>query len=249
MAPVHISKLAFLLACTAVRAAADEHSVVVTTSRRLPLLNRVTFKGNVHAEGPTAEHWIVMFCVNWWGTCQALRETYSQQAFSHETRINANAVLLPRVRFAEVDCAVDKVLCNEQSVENYPTIAHYHGSTKISSWTINSRNTEAQARRISKYLDTETQSLSLGKGVGQGSSAQVASVPDDEKNKMKTVVSLVPFAIAAVGLGLWILTQSADLYERIMVPVANKSEHEFPDTSKLSDRLPVSWTCRPAVEL
>jgi len=272
MAPVHAFKskcgLAAILACTVAQSTAtsafvalppeaeegDSQRVVtevsLASSKSLLLLNSVTFKGNINANSATAEHWFVMFCVNWWETCQTLRETFSQQASVHERNMNSDALLLPPVRFAEVDCAVDKVLCNEQSVEDYPTIAHYHTGSRTSSWTINNRDPDAQARRIIKYLKEETMFQTSPEGSLDGSFQDSAHMPHDEPDIMETAMRVVPYAVAAVGLGIWIITQGVELFEKVKGPGDEKLESEKTEVPQLHEHMYAACACqRQTIEL
>eukprot|EP00441_Pelagodinium_beii_P025131 CAMPEP_0197653312 /NCGR_PEP_ID=MMETSP1338-20131121/34978_1 /TAXON_ID=43686 ORGANISM="Pelagodinium beii, Strain RCC1491" /NCGR_SAMPLE_ID=MMETSP1338 /ASSEMBLY_ACC=CAM_ASM_000754 /LENGTH=266 /DNA_ID=CAMNT_0043228365 /DNA_START=92 /DNA_END=889 /DNA_ORIENTATION=- len=88
-------------------------------------LNSVLFAGNaLQRLGGGSEEWIVAFCPSWWEPCGNLEQIFSEEAVSWQARLNSDD-FSAKVRFAKVDCASDKVLCNEQGVESYPTIAHY----------------------------------------------------------------------------------------------------------------------------
>jgi len=55
------------------------------------------------------------------------------------------------VRFAEVDCAVDKALCNDNKVEMYPSVAHFEGGKLSSRWELSSDATSLSGD-VSKWV-------------------------------------------------------------------------------------------------
>uniref|UniRef100_A0A7S4V0J4 Thioredoxin domain-containing protein n=1 Tax=Alexandrium monilatum TaxID=311494 RepID=A0A7S4V0J4_9DINO len=98
------------------------------------------FDGNVVQEHGKShpDHWVVLFCPSWWEPCQAFVEIYQDQAEHWQLRLN-NGLLNARTRFAVVDCAIHKVLCNEQAVEDYPTIVHYGRGVRVGQFTMNGK--------------------------------------------------------------------------------------------------------------
>jgi len=124
-------------------------------SRVLPL-NRLTFGGNVLQAGAAEErtpNWLVAFCPSWWEPCQSLAEPYAQLGGSWERRLNTGLLSL-EVRFASVDCATDKVLCNEQGVESYPTVHHYHRGKLVASWSGGGRD---NVKSLTRWLERQLQ--------------------------------------------------------------------------------------------
>eukprot|EP00747_Dinoflagellata_sp_TGD_P161867 gnl/TRDRNA2_/TRDRNA2_178852_c0_seq1.p1 gnl/TRDRNA2_/TRDRNA2_178852_c0~~gnl/TRDRNA2_/TRDRNA2_178852_c0_seq1.p1 ORF type:complete len:265 (-),score=62.34 gnl/TRDRNA2_/TRDRNA2_178852_c0_seq1:66-860(-) len=119
-------------------------------------LNRVTFEGNVlQPTGAKTEHWIINFCAHWYEPCQALAPHFSDLGAQWEKSLDKGALFTAGVRFAQVDCAVDKVLCNEMGVEDYPTVMHYHQQEKLASWTAQGWTGEAMAQdapRLARWL-------------------------------------------------------------------------------------------------
>mmetsp|Transcript_30807 Transcript_30807/g.71108 ORF Transcript_30807/g.71108 Transcript_30807/m.71108 type:complete len:272 (-) Transcript_30807:188-1003(-) len=88
-------------------------------------LNRHIFAGNaLKPMGGGVEQWVVSFCPRWWHPCQKLEPVFFEAARRWQSELNTDASVV-HVRFAQVDCAVDKVLCNEQRVLSYPTVAVY----------------------------------------------------------------------------------------------------------------------------
>mmetsp|Transcript_51550 Transcript_51550/g.159727 ORF Transcript_51550/g.159727 Transcript_51550/m.159727 type:complete len:275 (-) Transcript_51550:643-1467(-) len=114
-------------------------------------LNRFTFGGNVlrhDGSGSHVAHWVVAFCPSWWEPCQNLEGPYAELSRQWEGTLNT-ALLTKEVRFAMVDCASDKVLCNEQDVESYPTVHHYHEGQRVASWSGGRKDDPA---RLAKWL-------------------------------------------------------------------------------------------------
>jgi len=112
-------------------------------------LNRFTFGGNVLQQDMShVAHWVVAFCPSWWGPCQNLVGPYTEMSKQWERTLNT-ALLTKEVRFAMVDCASDKVLCNEQDVESYPTVHHYHEGQRVASWSGGRKDDPA---RLAKWL-------------------------------------------------------------------------------------------------
>jgi len=113
-------------------------------------LNAHTFSGNVLRKpmDQHAEHWVVSFCPNWWEPCQDLALPFDQLGLEWERKLNTG-LLTKGVRFATVDCATDKVLCNQQRVEQYPTVHHYHNGQRVATW-VGGRKTDAE--KLAKFL-------------------------------------------------------------------------------------------------
>eukprot|EP00440_Ansanella_granifera_P028784 gb/GFBE01031264.1/.p1 GENE.gb/GFBE01031264.1/~~gb/GFBE01031264.1/.p1 ORF type:complete len:248 (+),score=43.00 gb/GFBE01031264.1/:1-744(+) len=99
--------------------------------RQVAKLNRVLFAGNtLQPMGGGAEQWIVAFCPLWWEPCKKLQPILAEAAESWQRRLNKGDGS-SKIRFAQVDCAIDKVLCNEQKVDDYPSVAHYREGRQI----------------------------------------------------------------------------------------------------------------------
>lgn len=100
------------------------------------ILNRVNFEALVKrpALPSSSEQWAVLFCVEWWVSCQDLRRGYRSLAATYSQALNQEELFAAKVHFAEVDCATDKALCNLQKVNSYPQVNHYSGGELIASW-------------------------------------------------------------------------------------------------------------------
>lgn len=117
-------------------------------------LNRVNFRGNVLQSRGSKDlvgQWFVSFCPSWWEPCQRLEEPFAELTSTWEKQLNT-ALLSKEVRFAAVDCAIDKVLCNEQSVETYPTVHRYKDGKRIASWSGGRRD---DPERLAKWLQRQ----------------------------------------------------------------------------------------------
>lgn len=117
-------------------------------------LNRVNFGGNVlHSSGSkdSVGQWFVSFCPSWWEPCQRLEVPFAEMTSTWEHQLNT-ALLTKEVRFAAVDCAIDKVLCNEQGVETYPTVHRYKDGTRIATWSGGRRD---DPERLAKWMQRQ----------------------------------------------------------------------------------------------
>jgi len=105
-------------------------------ARTVAELTRYNIVGNLLREDTqSAEHWFVLFCVEWYEPCQAHATDYERISAEVQSAWGDGALLRAPVRFAKVSCAKDKPLCNEFEVEEYPTIAHYAGGKRLGTWT------------------------------------------------------------------------------------------------------------------
>jgi hypothetical protein len=89
-------------------------------------LNSVTFGGNI-LKSQYVKHWIVSYCVPWLEQCVALEQEFEKLASTEQQARNDQFIMLSTtVRFAQVDCAKDKPLCNAMDIDTYPVVVHYH---------------------------------------------------------------------------------------------------------------------------
>jgi len=117
-------------------------------------LNRMNFHGNVLQSKGSKDligQWFVSFCPSWWEPCQRLEAPFAEMTITWENQLNT-ALLTKDVRFAAVDCAIDKVLCNEQGVETYPTVHRYRDGKRIASWSGGRRD---DPERLAKWLQRQ----------------------------------------------------------------------------------------------
>lgn len=133
---------------------AKESSIFVKTNDPSLALNRFTFEGNVlpvPGSGKyNVENWVVVYCLDWFEPCRDLAPMWSTLSSEWQGRLN-NGWITHKVRFARVDCAVDKVLCNERNVHGYPTIQHFHQG-KVASSIQGFRSANDMKTRLTKWL-------------------------------------------------------------------------------------------------
>lgn len=123
-------------------------------TKAVTMLNRVTFNKSVTQKH--VDHWIVLFCVDWYQLCQGLWEEYKLMAVYWEQHLakNASSWQATAVRFAEVDCATDKALCNENNVQEYPSVQHFHNGKLASDWEP-AKGATSLSKDISKWVRRE----------------------------------------------------------------------------------------------
>jgi len=123
-------------------------------TQSVTMLGRHSFNATVGQEH--VDNWIVLFCVDWLEHCQGLWHSYRRTAtyWEHSLASNASSWRSTAVRFAEVDCAADKPLCNENNVENYPSVLHFKNGKITKAWQI-SRDAESLSADISKWIGKE----------------------------------------------------------------------------------------------
>lgn len=118
--------------------------------RKVLGLNRFNFHPNILVEGggDVAENWIVLFCYSWWQPCQQIEEPYAQMGAQWQRKLNT-ALFTQTVRFAQVDCATDRELCNERNVEGFPHVQHYSRGELVNKFIGGQANDEL---RLAKWL-------------------------------------------------------------------------------------------------
>lgn len=134
-------------------------------------LNSYTFAGNVF-KSQHASHWVVVFCPNWWEPCQNIAQPFANRATIWQRRLNQD-LLSSEVRFAKVDCATDKVLCNEQDVDGYPTVNHYVGGVLVAKFSGGQKN---DLERFPKWLNKQFAAVSDNSGLAAGTAGGIPEV-------------------------------------------------------------------------
>lgn len=169
-------------------------------SQHIASLNTFNFKGNIASD--FVENWIVMFCVDWHAPCVEMQRSYMRFAERYDAKQNGDAELFRSiVRFAAVDCAVDKVLCNTQLVEDYPTLRHYREGKIHASWTGSGKINESKALMawLQKTLTAPTP------GADTASSSLTAS-------ERALLMRLVASAVAIVAATCWSVSRGVELW-------------------------------------
>ncbi|CAK0845415.1 unnamed protein product, partial [Prorocentrum cordatum] len=101
-----------------------EPNAVVTQHHVLHLGRRTFAQTVLPSTRYPVENWVVMFCYSWYEPCQSIADPYSAWSREWEGKLNQD-LFTTSVRFATVDCATDKELCNDQEVEGYPHVKQY----------------------------------------------------------------------------------------------------------------------------
>lgn len=130
----------------------------IDLNQAVALLNRHTFNTTVKQEH--VDHWIVLFCVDWLEHCQGLSYDYKRLALHWERTLPASSWQTAGVRFAEVNCATDKALCNENGVETYPSMLHFQRGVQPQEWSP-SRGATSLSSDISSWIRKELTRTSL----------------------------------------------------------------------------------------
>jgi len=119
-------------------------------------LNRYTFQNTILEEhADEIPHWVVLFCPHWFPPCQQVDGLYRTLADKYQEEHNT-ALLTTHVRFAAVDCATEKALCNTQNVNTYPFVAHYRHRKQVRVWRGNGEETiQANQKRFRDFLQQE----------------------------------------------------------------------------------------------
>lgn len=116
-------------------------------------LNRHIFKGNVLQSNAYVKRWAILFCLPWYPPCQAFQELYNEVAKEEQDARNTD-IWMSEIRFAQVDCAVDKVLCNEMDVDMMPLVALYEKQDETARFTWRNHN-EHPHELLNSFLSME----------------------------------------------------------------------------------------------
>lgn len=107
----------------------------VSLYKPLVHLNEVSFDKSVLMDSNNGvRRWVVSFCLGWYDTCAAFERPFMEFARDWENHLNTD-LLSTEVRFATVDCATDRVLCNEQDIHQFPKVVMYQDRHAVASWT------------------------------------------------------------------------------------------------------------------
>lgn len=172
-------------------------------------LNRVTFTQNVLAsrEGAGPENWVVLFCVDWYQPCWSLKEHFLELAGEHGG-LSDDELFSRKTRFAEVDCTVDKVLCNTQDVDSYPTVVHYRGGGRLGEWSSNGKGVDKDNEAFTKWL---------GKQIQRESPTVVETTEDAGRTwqhpRSVTVAQLGWMVVALGAAAIWFSKNGLELWQ------------------------------------
>mmetsp|Transcript_55368 Transcript_55368/g.90228 ORF Transcript_55368/g.90228 Transcript_55368/m.90228 type:complete len:232 (+) Transcript_55368:103-798(+) len=106
-------------------------------------LTGVTFDQVVKAD--SAER-VIFFCVAWLDECEELKFEFRKMALQ--------LWQVAPIRYAEVDCARDKVLCNREGVETYPSVNRYIHGRRVQVWqgSLGSPNLQSQQQELLQWI-------------------------------------------------------------------------------------------------
>jgi len=108
------------------------------------------------------------------------------EAAGHWQPLLNTGAMVEKVRFAQVDCAIDKVLCNEQGVVDYPMVAHYRDGVQTQIKGINLKN-------IGSSLNTFIKSTAAKVEVEEP--RRIPREDADRTSSWKTVKLCMPFGL------------------------------------------------------
>lgn len=265
-APRRCLRLACLALLRLTISLADEQDVAEKSARvhddpsdEVLSLNRFTFNGNVlrSEDTPVVAHWMVLFCPSWWEQCQEVAPVFAGFGSNAQVKLNT-ALLRQSVRFAQVDCARDKPLCNEQGVEGYPYIIHYHRGERAAVWEGGS------LKGIPKWLRAELRGI-LASETAKAAQSDIKALALRYLKPGDVALDLF-LVLAAMALSLRMASTGPEVRQKAFHPVAQPhSSHdgvvtaraahvvpqgELADPMRLADVLPDTWrTQRGRVEL
>jgi len=229
------------------------------TPPSIATLNRVTFTGNVfgHREGEGPDGWVVLFCAEWFETCQNFEATFLETAAMYGNASQDN-LFSRNTRFAKVDCAVDKVLCNSQDVEAYPTAVHYRRGGRAGEWSQSGRPIEKEVKSFKKWLDKQmldADKPASGAPLAEAASeATAAAVPGGVVAKFTSGVPLkqaLPMMVALAAGGLWLTRLAGELREGLQLlrePGLPPASERKPEEQPLAEEeLPTEESRLPAI--
>jgi len=185
-------------------------------------LNRVTFNGNVfgYQEGEGPDGFVVLFCAEWFETCQNFEATFLDTAATYGSASQDDLFNARSTRFAKVDCAVDKVLCNSQDVEAYPTAVHYRRGGRAGEWSQSGRPIEKEVKSFKKWLDKqmqETDKPAEPKAVVDESASPAAPGVVAKFTSGVPLKQALPMMVALAAAGLWLARLAAELKEGLQL--------------------------------
>jgi len=182
-------------------------------------LNQNIFHGNVVNGADRVNNWMVLYCPYWWEPCQQISPHFEKFAGSFQERLNKD-LMASHVRFARVDCATEKPLCNHNDVQDYPTVQHFKGGQLEKTWT---GRKQVDPDGLSKFLSNQLQHLPAvveSKSVEQWTLADFL-VPGDRAFDV--------LLVAVLAVSFWFMSRNADVWHR------SSEKHMF-----IVEELPVS---------
>lgn len=217
-------------------------------SQSVTMLGRHSFNTTIQQEN--VDSWIVLFCVDWFELCQGLWHDYRRMAahWEHALAPTASSLQNSAVRFAEVDCATDKPLCNENNVKGYPSVIYFKDGKFRGEWEI-SRGAPSLSTDLSKWIGKEL----LGKLISEKSPSKRVDRPASDLvnvhlRELSGLLSWKDPASSAVGylilvivvvIIVWIAGKGFEVDPKAAVFGIAKQAKEMPRPSALLPELPV----------
>lgn len=235
----------------------EEQSIKESLALSTLALNHHTFTGNVLQVGEHAPttHFIVSFCVPWWEPCKTFGRPFQQLGSEWERGLNRE-LLTNAVRFATVDCAVSKVLCNEQGVQSYPEVIHYTGGEQVAKFVGGQRR---DSERLQKWLKEQLASVTNISNKVENSGVE-ASTAEGETSIQKTVVNfLAPgshgtdllLACVALVASFRLVLSNSEVWDKSKTIPCISSKHGVDEqVGGMNQAIPEEWgRSRTALEL
>jgi len=206
----------------------DLHGVVLKLNDRI-------FDGNVIQQTDySTDHWMVYWCPNWFEPCNALIEKYAPLSTQWQGKLNKQSLLRLSVRFAKVDCATDKPLCNKMGVEDYPTVQHYHKGNLVGTFVgRRSQNVQKDGSKLAAWLEEELS------GIQQEQQQLDATTPNPVQFIVPGDRALDVFlVILLISVNFWVVARNSNLRQKpspivstaccspASSPCVSASEHE-----------------------
>lgn len=173
-------------------------------------LNRHSFAGNVQNVFRQTL-WVVKFCHKWFEPCIQTENHFREKAAYWEEKLNPSTVLEPAVRFAEVDCSIDKNLCNAEGVKRFPAVVAYHKGLPMNAFVLrwkseqSETDSEKEYKRFGKWLQRMLQPNEAGSTTG--STSQNASEEPNALGRDLTLAAIVLFGTTLIFGGNYYMIQ------------------------------------------
>lgn len=221
-------------------------------------LNRFTFQQTILDEhDDEIKDWIVLFCPKWFEPCEEVEAVYRGLAEKWTRELN-DSLFTTHVRFAGVDCATEKALCNTQNVDIYPFVAHYHRRKQVQVFRANGRESPASHfKRFTDWLQQElTPPAPTAMAGVKSTGLEITAVQG------RRIAALLIFAAIACNMWFMIwrggLNADASSAAEVSQKTYRRPAEQSSDTSSLRARaccasvraLPQEWAFeRPSLEL
>jgi len=133
-----------------------EDSVAPAIGDKVLRLNSYTFFGNVIHNNRYVHEWVILYCLPWFPVCQNIQAAYNTAAAREQDAHNTD-ILYSKIRFGQVDCATDKVLCNDMGASP-PIVVLYQRDRAAASWAWDGKDQDPSASLstwVSRQLSEE----------------------------------------------------------------------------------------------